>query len=91
MNNVRITNLRKPTVHLNGTSRSELREQLEAADDALRIAIDRLIAASPNARDYYPQGSGAFDEADDQHRNRVQRLISVREELTVLIQHVVGQ
>lgn len=49
-----------PTLHLNGTSRTELIKQLTDAGHALALAIDALGNASPHGRDYYPQGPDAF-------------------------------
>lgn len=71
-----------PTVHLNGTSKDQLLAQLCDAGDALRSAITALANASPNARDYYPQGNSACRLAADQHASRMQRLESVLDELT---------
>jgi len=78
----------KPTVHLNGTSPTSLSEGYEAAVEAIRAAERTLADASPNARDYYPQGPGAFDVADDEHRARRLALAAVREDLEALWEHV---
>jgi hypothetical protein len=74
----------KPTVHLNGTSRESLRRDFEAAQRALMEALTALAAMSPNARDYYPQGPGAFDRADDEHQSRMDRVRRVLEEVQEL-------
>ena len=42
-----------PIVHMNGTGWSDLYEQYDAANAALRAAGDALRKASPNGRDYY--------------------------------------
>ena len=73
--------LTRPTVHLNGTSREELQRQLEEAGSALQIAMTALCAATPNARDYYPQGSAAVTSAIKEHVDRYGRLKSVHDEL----------
>lgn len=66
-----------PTLHLNGTSRTELlNEQLNVLQ-ALRLARAAMIAASPNGRDYYPQGKGAFEKAQDEHTDRVRAIEDV--------------
>jgi hypothetical protein len=44
-----------PTIHLNGTGRQALVEQLTAALDGLENALEKLRAAAPHGRDYYPQ------------------------------------
>jgi hypothetical protein len=64
-----------PTIHLNGTSFTDLRDGYAAAYDAIDKAIDALANAESNGRDFYPQGPDAFylhrkerDNAFDQLR-----------------------
>jgi capsule polysaccharide export protein KpsE/RkpR len=76
--------LTRPTVHSNGTSRSALAESLRAAHAATSAAEEAVRAAAPHLRDYYPQGGGAFDRAQAEHRSRLSRLSSVLEELSAL-------
>jgi hypothetical protein len=64
-----------PTIHLNGTSFTDLRDGYAAAYDAIDKAIDALAKAELNGRDFYPQGPGAYyqvraerDDAFDQLR-----------------------
>lgn len=71
-----------PTVHLNGTSKEALIDQIKDAYGAIETAIDALCAAAPNARDYYPQGPDAFSAARAQHDARAKKLVEVRDELT---------
>ena len=52
-----------PTIHLNGTSALSLADQYKDAYGAISKAMDLLSQACPNARDYYPQGDGAFQTA----------------------------
>ena len=52
-----------PTIHLNGTSFTELKDGYAAAYDAIEKAIDALAAAELNGRDFYPQGPDAYYEA----------------------------
>lgn len=73
--------MRIPTVHMNGTSPEQLMEPLLRAHRAIEEALDALAAASPNGRDYYPQGDDALREAQQEHRSRAERLRSVQEEL----------
>jgi hypothetical protein len=70
-----------PTIHLNGTSRQELIDQLSDAAHALEQAIEQVCKAAPNSRDYYPQGNAAFGPAQDQHYDRIDRIRKVRDEL----------
>ncbi len=74
-----------PTVHLNGTSRADLIEDYANMTSALREAERVLVAGSPNARDYYPQGPAAFSSAVKEHEARVAKIRSVREELEAVI------
>lgn len=73
-----------PTVHLNGTARSELMEQYSAARQAIEAALKALQEASPNARDYYPQGPMAILSAQDQHRAWYQSIDNVRKDIEAI-------
>lgn len=70
-----------PTVHLNGTSREELQNQLQEAIWATENAIRKLANAAPNGRDYYPQGQNAWSRANDEHVARLGKLQSVVDDL----------
>jgi hypothetical protein len=52
-----------PTLHLNGTCKTDLRDEYAAVYDAIDKAIDALAAATMNGRDYYPQADGAYYQA----------------------------
>lgn len=75
---MKIDELQKPTVHLNGTGLASLGRQYREASEGLRKALDAMGPMSPNGRDYYPQGPGAFHLAVEQH---VARIAKVREAL----------
>jgi hypothetical protein len=49
-----------PTIHLNGTSFTDLRDGYAAAYDAIEEAMEALGKAESNGRDFYPQGPEAF-------------------------------
>jgi len=70
-----------PTIHLNGTSKEELCEQIRNAGSALHDAIEALSKAAPHGRDYYPQGDDAFRKAQEEHNSRLYRLAAVQAEL----------
>jgi hypothetical protein len=55
-----------PTIHLNGTGFTTLRDEYAAAYDAIDKAIDALAAATSNARDFYPQGADAYYKHRDE-------------------------
>jgi hypothetical protein len=63
-----------PTVHMNGTNKDELIDQLCTAGSAIQNAMKAMEAACPNGRDYYPQGDSAIQEALRQHANRLHNL-----------------
>lgn len=77
-----------PTVHLNGTSKQSLLDDLEEAHWKLREAIEALAKIGPNARDYYPQGVDAYSTARAEHGARLQKLIDVRIELEQIAEHI---
>lgn len=52
-----------PTIHLNGTSATDLRDGYAAAYRAIDKAIDALAEAELNGRDFYPQGPDAYYQA----------------------------
>lgn len=64
----------KPSIHLNGTSADALTEAYANAVAALRAAISATEQADPNARDYYPLGHGAFEQARFEHLARLRSL-----------------
>lgn len=80
--------MRRPTVHLNGTSRQALQDGYRGARHALRKAEEALAEAAPNARDYYPQGPEAYPEAAREHADRLAALRRVREELHDIEEHL---
>jgi hypothetical protein len=79
-------NLILPTVHLNGTAKEALMDSLTEARSALRGAIEKLEAAAPHQRDYYPQGAGAYEFARGQHQGRVAKLSGVSEQLASMLE-----
>lgn len=80
--------MRTPTIHLNGTSRDRLFEGIADAAGALRAALRAMDDASPNARDYYPQGPEAYGEAAKEHAARVERIRSVLSELETIAEAI---
>ena len=45
-----------PTLHLNGTGKTTLRDEYAAAYDALTKALEAFASTTCNGRDFYPQG-----------------------------------
>lgn len=77
-----------PTIHLNGTSKDHLLEAWEKAHAALTEAIKAMAEASPNARDYYPQGPGAFQQAIEQHMTHSTKLREAQKYLQQLCDEI---
>ena len=84
-------NLQGPLVHLNGTSATELEEQMRACRDTLLAALNALYQAAPNARDYYPLGDRAFAEAQSRHQCRIMSVVSVFNGCNEILAEIVEQ
>ena len=63
-----------PTIHLNGTGATTLRDEYMAAYTAINSAISLLLATTCNARDFYPQGQDAYYKARDERIEAVSKL-----------------
>ena len=74
-----------PTIHLNGTSKESLLEDLDSAFDALDVAFNKLKRTAPNGRDYYPQGPDALQKATDEHFDRLRKVQEVVDDLQSLM------
>jgi len=57
-----------PTIHMNGTGAKSLREQYRAVRLSAKATADALADATCNARDFYPQGPEAFQQAQADRR-----------------------
>ena len=67
-----------PTLHLNGTSKTDLRDEYADAYAAIDKAIGALAAATLNVRDYYPQAEGAYYQARDERDAALDQLRRAR-------------
>jgi hypothetical protein len=65
-----------PTIHLNGTGATGLRDEYRAVRIAAAATADALAHATCNARDFYPQELGAFQQAQADRREMF-RLLEV--------------
>jgi hypothetical protein len=83
--------MRKPTVHLNGTSRDSLIEQLSNAAQAIEAAIAAVCNAAPHPRDYYIQDGTPVLDIQAEHYDRVHRLLGVKTEIEEMLAHVLEQ
>lgn len=77
-----------PTIHMNGTSKESLIDDLCEASLAINTAYEALKRTAPNGRDYYPQGPDALSAAVKEHDDRCRRLDAIKaeiDELTIAI------
>jgi hypothetical protein len=79
-----MSNVTVPTIHLNGTSKDILLDQLEVAVRAINDAVKALANAEPNARDYYPQGDEGWLAARRQHAARINAFMTAHAELMAI-------
>jgi hypothetical protein len=79
-----------PTIHSNGTNGQMLAEAYETAYAALEAAVSLLREASPNGRDYYPQGPAALKAAEDEHMKRIGAIRAVMQDMETLAIHCAG-
>jgi hypothetical protein len=67
-----------PTIHLNGTGAKSLADEYHAVYQAVDRASDALQAATCNARDFYPQGDAAWQQARDERTEMFLKLAEVQ-------------
>lgn len=77
-----------PLIHMNGSSKGQLKAQYLYAWHAVRAAIKALQENGPHSRDYYPLGADAWRQAEREHVERLQRLRTVEQELETILLHV---
>jgi hypothetical protein len=77
-----------PTIHLNGTDGTVLRDAYTHAYEAVRAATTALADVPVNGRDYYPQGSHAGAAAYNEHSERVRHLTRIAEELHEIVSNI---
>jgi len=77
-----------PTVHLNGTSVESLLHAYSAALDAAHALSTALREAAPNARDYYPQGDDAFNQARAENDRDLDALEGTIIRLAKIVRHL---
>lgn len=74
-----------PCVHLNGSGKDNLMEDLDRAYSAVGLAYEALRKVDVNARDYYPYGQEAYQRARREHLDRQKRIDSVIKEIGAII------
>ncbi len=68
-----------PTIHLNGTGARSLVDEYHAVYQAIDRASAALAAATCNARDFYPQGDGAWQQARKERDEAFRKLKEVQD------------
>lgn len=69
-----------PCVHMNGTGKDTLIENLSVVYAALEVARETLRNAVPNGRDYY-LGTWTLKDADAQHKRRLEAIDTLQKDL----------
>lgn len=69
-----------PIIHLNGTSKQMLLDDLENAYYALNKAYAAIKETGPNGRDYYPV-PGLMEKAVEQHMQRLKAVDAVKDSI----------
>ncbi|OFV82361.1 MAG: hypothetical protein A2Y78_08430 [Acidobacteria bacterium RBG_13_68_16] len=77
-----------PTIHLNGTSRTTLQDNWKEVANAARALKSALINASPNGRDYYPQGENAIVPALVKHLALLDHLAEIEVFTSAMLDHL---
>lgn len=80
-----------PTVHLNGTSKDALVDQLIAVTDALGDAQRKLDDANPNGRDYVKPSKFTIQDALAQHKRWGATLHALRNEIGTVTELIADQ
>lgn len=83
--------LATPTVHLNGTSAEELKDQFHRACAALQGAYTVLAGIAPHGRDYYVQTPDGYTQAREEHHARLAKITEIQAELVALYDAVTDQ
>lgn len=80
--------LQAPLVHLNGSGKDRLIDNLCGVSHALNGAYEAMRAVCPNGRDYYPLGAAAMGRAEKEHRSRLERLDAIKAEIDAIAEAI---
>jgi len=80
-----------PPVHLNGSGKERLIDNLCGVSQALNGAYEAMRAICPNGRDYYPLGAVAMARAEREHRSRLERLDQIKAETDAIAEAIADQ
>lgn len=79
--------MRHPTIHLNGTGAKTLLDGYLEAIHQLGQALNAINNIEFNARDYYPQGPGAYTAARAERSTHVEALRRAKEHFMAIAIH----
>jgi hypothetical protein len=68
-----------PTIHLNGTGAQSLADEYRAFRRTVTAAAAALEVATCNARDFYPQGGDAWEQARKDRADAYRKLAELQE------------
>lgn len=77
-----------PLVHLNGTSKEDLLDQVRNASTIARELKSALSTMYPNMRDYYPLGEEAFTRAKSQLLRQMTSVNTILNELSFMYEGI---
>lgn len=80
-----------PTIHLNGTSFTDLRDGYAAAYDAIEKAMEALAKAELNGRDFYPQGPDAYYQARKERDAAFDKLLAAQQYVGEMLMGICDQ
>jgi len=80
-----------PIIHRNGSRGPTLLEEYATADAAALALLQALQAIDLNGRDYYMQGTAAFEAARTEHQKRYTAVQNIRTELHEIMDSILTQ
>jgi hypothetical protein len=80
-----------PTIHLNGTSFTDLRDGYATAYDAIEEAIEALGNTELNGRDFYPQGPEAYYQARKERNAAFDQLLAAQKYVGEMLMGICDQ
>ncbi len=85
----KLSELAKPMIHMNGTSKESINKDLERVYTALSAAYEALKQCCPHGRDYYTynDNSSTYEKALAEHRERQKAIDAIKDEIEALIVH----
>jgi hypothetical protein len=82
---------RVPILHLNGTSSEVLLEGYREVGHAIIALADKIHAAAPNSRDYYPLAGNAYEHARNECAANLAELDKLRIYYLEMLQGIQAQ